>query len=250
MKKVQPGQPLEIKATTWNAFIDAAEYVKNIQSNQNSPSLRNGLHNGVVLIKNGESATYPQFSAMVLADIIIKPAANLREFKEKIPAFVGCRMIEAYEGYPYAILLEPIASGKIGRALLLGIVPVQLSVLDPDHQFAEPVPGSNAGAMQSADTGVARILWRAGNSGSQWCMIQLGGAGSGGGDDRVTLCRVTGGSSGAGYNVNLYAEGKDSASTGSGILYVPELALNSTIPSGSWLIAHKASLKMTGGNET
>lgn len=250
MNKVQSGQPVEIKASTWNSFIDAAEFVKNLQSNQNALSIKSGIHNGIIYLKNGESTLFPQFSALVLTDMLIKPSVNEKEFTGKTPAFLGRRMAESFAEHPYAILLEPIAPGKIGKALLLGVIPVKMTILDADHKFAEPIPGSAAGAMQSADSGVARILWKAGNSGSQWCMLQLGGAGSGGGDDRVTLCQVTGGSSGAGYTVNLYAEGKNSASTGSGILYVPELALNSTIPSGSWMIAHKASLKVTGGNET
>lgn len=48
----------------------------------------------------------------------------------------------------------------------------------------------------------------------------------------------------------LFAEGKDNASTGSGILYVAELALNSTIPAGSWIIGHRIAIQTTGGNET
>ena len=187
---------------------------------------------------------------MAITDVLIRPDANEPEFTGKCPAFLGRKVTNAYEEYPYAVLLEPVDAGKIGRALLLGIVPAKVSILDPEHKFAEPMIGNASGAMQSAENGVARILWKAGNSGSQWCMLQLGGAGSGGGDDRVTLCQVIGGSSGAGYTVTLYAEGKNSASTGRGILYVPELALNSTIPGGSWLIAHKASLKVTGGTET
>ena len=37
---------------------------------------------------------------------------------------------------------------------------------------------------------------------------------------------------------------------GSGILYVAELALNSTIPAGSWIIGHRIAIQTTGGNET
>ena len=104
--------------------------------------------------------------------------------------------------------------------------------------------------MRSAETGVARIIWKGGNSGNQWCLLQLGGAGSGGGDDKVVMCQVARGSLGAGYEVNVYAEGKDSEATGSGILYLAELALNSTLPAGSWIIGHRAMLKVTGGNES
>ena len=105
--------------------------------------------------------------------------------------------------------------------------------------------------MRSAGNGVARIIWKGGNSGNQWCLLQLGGAGSGGGDDdKVVMCQVARGSLGAGYEVNVYSEGKDSEATGSGILYLAELALNSTLPAGSWIIGHRAMLKVTGGNES
>lgn len=251
MNKVQTGDPIQIKASTWNSFIDAAEYVKNLQSDQTGGVLKSSNHNGIVLLKNGESTLFPRFSAMAIADVLIRPDVNEQEFSGKCPAFLGRKVTTAYEEYPYAVLLEPVDAGKIGRALLLGIVPAKVSILDPDHKFAEPIVGNSAGAMQSAENGVARILWKAGNTGTQWCMLQLGGAGSGGGtEDKVVLCKVTGGSTGAGYEVQIYADGKDNASTGSGILYVAELALNSTIPAGSWIIGHRIAIQTTGGNET
>lgn len=249
--KVQPGQEIEIAASTWNSFIDAANYVSSIQSDSSGNILKGGLGGGTILVRNGESSTFPQFSAMALGDILIKPAASLQEFKCRTPVFLGRKAVEADPPQPYAILLEPIASQKIGRALLLGLVPAQVSILDTEHQFAEPIPGNSAGGMRSAGTGVARIIWKGGNSGNQWCLLQLGGAGSGGGDDdKVVMCQVARGSLGAGYEVNVYSEGKDSEATGSGILYLAELALNSTLPAGSWIIGHRAMLKVTGGNES
>ena len=250
MNKVQTGDPIQIKAATWNSFIDAAEYVKNLQSDQRGGPLSNGNSSGVVLLKNGESTLFPRFSAMAITDVLIRPDANEPEFTGKCPAFLGRKVTNAYEEYPYAVLLEPVDAGKIGRALLLGIVPAKVSILDPEHKFAEPMVGNASGAMQSAENGVARIIWKGGNSGNQWCLLQLGGAGSGGGDDKVVMCQVARGSLGAGYEVNVYAEGKDSEATGSGILYLAELALNSTLPAGSWIIGHRAMLKVTGGNES
>lgn len=250
MNKVQTGDPIQIKAATWNSFIDAAEYVKNLQSDQRGGPLSNGNSSGVVLLKNGESTLFPRFSAMAITDVLIRPDANEPEFTGKCPAFLGRKVTNAYEEYPYAVLLEPVDAGKIGRALLLGIVPAKVSILDPEHKFAEPMVGNASGAMQSAENGVARIIWKGGNSGNQWCLLQLGGAGSGGGDDKVVMCQVARGSLGAGYEVNVYAEGKDSEATGSGILYLAELALNSTLPAGTWIIGHRAMLKVTGGNES
>ena len=152
MNKVQTGDPIQIKAATWNSFIDAAEYVKNLQSDQCGGPLRNGNYSGVVLLKNGESTLFPRFSAMAITDVLIRPDANEPEFTGKCPAFLGRKVTNAYEEYPYAVLLEPVDAGKIGRALLLGIVPAKVSILDPEHKFAEPMIGNASGASSRRKT--------------------------------------------------------------------------------------------------
>ena len=155
------------------------------------------------------------------------------------------------EGKLYAILLEPIAAGEVGRAMVFGIVPAKVSIQDADDQYAVPTPNSSSGALQSDSTGVARIVWKAGGTGTQWCLLQLGGAGGGSGGDKAYMCRVTGGSQTEGFNVSVYVNGRyDSKTVYSAILHVPELALGSEIPSGSWIIGHKCALKATGGNES
>ena len=70
MNKVQTGDPIQIKAATWNSFIDAAEYVKNLQSDQRGGPLSNGNYSGVILLKNGESTLFPRFSAMAITDVL------------------------------------------------------------------------------------------------------------------------------------------------------------------------------------
>ncbi len=180
MNKVQIGDNLEIKAKTWNTFIDTANYIKNLQSNQGAKSIKNGIYNGIVLVKNLESSTYPQYSALALTDILIKPSNNEYDFKDGVPTFSGRKMTEDISSTPYVILLEPIASNSVGRGLLLGITPAKVSIIDIDDNYATPTLNSAKGSLESCSTGVARILWKAGTSGEQWCMLQLGGAGSGG----------------------------------------------------------------------
>ena len=110
MNKVQTGDPIQIRASTWNSFIDAAEYVKNLQADQSGGALKNGVHNGVVLLKNEEGILFSRFSAMAITDVLIRPDANEMEFAGKCPAFIGRKMTDAYEGYPYAVLLGPCSS--------------------------------------------------------------------------------------------------------------------------------------------
>ena len=95
MNKVKTSDPIQIKASTWNSFIDAAEYVKNLQSDQGGSPLKNGNYSGVVLLKNGESTLFPRFSAMAVADVLIRPEANEPEFTGRCPAFLGRKVTSA-----------------------------------------------------------------------------------------------------------------------------------------------------------
>ena len=252
MEKVRSGESVTIKASTWNSFIDAANYVKEARQNQRGKGLRSGIQTGIVLVKNAESELRDRFSALVLSDIAVPPNLNEDEFVSCPPVFIGQKMTEEREGKPYAILLEPLAKDQIGRAMVLGIVPAKVTIQDADDQYAVPISGSTSGGLKSDTTGVARILWKAGGAGTQWCLLQLGGAGSGGsGGEKAYMCKVSSGSAKAGYQVTVYTNGRENTGSAEyGTLYVPDLALDADLPSGTWIIGHKCALKTTGGNDT
>ena len=250
MEKVRSGDKVVIKAATWNAFIDAANFAKEQRQNQLGKGLRSGVAAGIVLVKNAESEQRDRVSALVRSDVAVPPNVNEDEFVSCPPVFIGQKMTEEREGKPYAILLQPLAHDEIGRAMVLGITPAKVTIQDTDDQYAVPTPGSSTGALQSDATGVARILWKAGGSGSQWCLLQLGGAGSGAGGEKAFMCKVNGGSVKEGYKVTVYPNGReDSSVTYGGVLYLPDLALDADLPSGAWLIGHKCALKATGGED-
>lgn len=250
MEKVRSGEAVKIRASTWNAFVDAANYVKEARRDGLGGGARSGLGFGVVLVKNAEGEARERFSALVLSDVAVTPKANEDEFVSCPPTFVGRKMTEGREGQPYAILLEPVAAGEVGRATLLGVTPAKVAIRDAEDGYAVPTPGSSTGALQSDATGVARILWKAGGSGTQWCVLQLGGAGGGSGGEKAYMCQVGSGSAKAGYQVTVHPEGRGSGTAEPGVLYLPDLALDADLPSGAWLIGHKCALKATGGSET
>ena len=251
MEKVRSGEAVTISAATWNAFIDAANYVKDVRQNRRGAGLKSGVETGIVLVQNAESGLRGRFSALVLCDIAVHPDANEDEFASCPPVFIGRAMTGDREGWPYAILLEPLEGGQIGRAMVLGVVPAKVAIQDAEDGFAVPAPGSTTGALQSNSAGAARILWKAGGAGEQWCILQLGGAGAGGGGDNAYMCKVTDGSAAAGYRVTVYPNGRDdTAGVESATLYVPDLALDADIPSGAWIIGHRCALGATGGSET
>ena len=251
MEKVRQGESVFIKASTWNAFVDAANYVKEQRQNSHGVGLKSGIGGGIVPLKNMEETAYPRFSALVITGVAVSPSANEDEFVSCPTVFEGQRMTTEREDMPYAILLEPIAAGEIGRAMLLGLTTAKVSIGSSDHQYAVPKANSDDGALESSETGVARILWKAGGSGTQWCVLQLGGAGGGKGDEKVAMCRVTGGTSQSGYSVQVFPNGRTDSGSYSYLstLFGPDIALDSDLPTGTWIIGHKALLPATGGND-
>lgn len=67
----------------------------------------------------------------------------------------------------------------------------------------------------------------------------------------VFYAKITGAyNGGMGYYVSIYENGLDHTPTVSSYkLYVPELAVYSTIPNGTIIIVHKTLLQTTGGND-
>ena len=143
MEKVKAGDKVVIRASTWNAFIDAANWTKEQRQNQLGKGLRSGVGTGIVLVKNGEGEQRDRFTALVLSDIAIPPNVNEDEFVSCAPVFVGQKMTEEREGKPYAILLQPLAAGEIGRAMVLGITPAKVNIEDAEDEYAVPTPGSS-----------------------------------------------------------------------------------------------------------
>ena len=250
MEKVKAGDKVVIRASTWNAFIDAANWTKEQRQNQLGKGLRSGVGAGIVLVRNGESEQRDRFTALVLNDIAVPPNVNEDEFVSCAPVFIGQKMTEEREGMPYAILLQPLAAGEIGRAMVLGIVPAKVTIQDAEDKFAVPTPGSSRGALQSDATGVARIVWKAGGAGEQWCLLQLGGAGGGSGGEKAYMCKILSGAPDDGYRVDVYPNGpSDTGTVETAVLYLPDLALDADLPAGTWIIGHKCALKATGGND-
>ena len=149
MEKVRQGEQVVIKASTWNGFVDAANFVKEARQNSLGAGIRSGVGGGIVPLKNMEDRDYPRFSALVITGVAVSPSANEDEFVSCPTVFEGQRMIAEREDMPYAVLLEPIAAHEIGRAMLLGLTPAKVLVQSADDQYAVPKANSDDGALES-----------------------------------------------------------------------------------------------------
>lgn len=68
--------------------------------------------------------------------------------------------------------------------------------------------------------------------------------------DALVYCQSLGGRLETGLPVDVYADGPGQGRIGTGVIIVPELAAMGRIPSGSWVLGHLSSVKLTGGNDT
>ena len=184
MEKVHQGEAVNIKAATWNSFLDAADFARRARRLVGAESVPSGFGGNMVYVRNKCGETIPRFGAVVLADAVIPHDAASEELECETPAFDGVPAEGGEESEseeegekelrPFAVAVEPIADGEIGRALALGVTPAKVEIVHEEDLCAEPVPGSTSGAMRSTNVGYARIVWKEDGTGEKWCFIRLG----------------------------------------------------------------------------
>ena len=184
MEKVHQGEAVSIKAATWNSFLDAAEFARRARRLVGAEAVPSGFGGNMVYVRNKCGETIPRFGAVVLADAVIPHDAASEDLECDTPAFDGVPAEGGEESEseeesekevrPFAVAVEPIADGEIGRALALGVTPAKVEIVHEEDLCAEPVPGSTSGAMRSTNVGYARIVWKEDGTGEKWCFIRLG----------------------------------------------------------------------------
>jgi hypothetical protein len=170
LKKVQSGDKLKIPASTYNAFIDAAQAVKDNNNflsatNKNSDSRK-------VIVQNNSGGNLDKFEILGISAPYVTPTDNETDFQNRITIVGITPDIDDHKG-KFIVLQEPIPNGKIGRGILAGETIVKINVIDEDHNYAE-VTDSQSGYLTSTDSGSARILWKKSGTGQVWAYIRIG----------------------------------------------------------------------------
>ena len=173
LRKVKPGDPLKVPAATFNAFVDAAADFQRRQRDQGGGDLRTRPDLCAVPIKNNSGGDLNRFAVVGIDSPIFTPTDNEDAFKNRV-ALVGVTPTVALHAGRFAIILEPIANGKIGQAAVAGVCPVQINVAAVTDTFAD-VTNSDSTALTSGSFGGATILWRATGTGPQWAIVRFGG---------------------------------------------------------------------------
>jgi hypothetical protein len=133
----------------------------------------------------------------------------------------------------WAVAVEPIAAGKIGRVAVGGVVQCKVEINDDGDEFVEA--GDSVDELVTGTSGQGAILWKESGTGAgKWALIRFA-AGAGG---RTKLGKtVSTWAKGATQSIRLWPNGEisDPAET--------QLAVNrfSQVASNKWVMITKES---------
>lgn len=172
LKKVKPGEPLAIPAATFNTFVDAArDFLSRQRNTSRTPTVDNQPFS-TILIKNNSGSDRSRFEVLGIDGPLFTPTDNLDSFRNQI-VLIGSTPSDTPHAGKIAVLVEPIQSGKVGRACVNGVVPVKVNISDANHKFADVYNGT-AGNLKSDFFGAAQILWAESGTGLKWAVVRLG----------------------------------------------------------------------------
>ena len=190
LKRLKHGAKLrDISAGTWNAFVDATEWVRKHQAGLNLPHQRE-YRDGNVQAANGDSVLFSQFDIVGLSSILYSSG---NEFKNNY-AFNAATYSDATHGEKWGILQAPLHfSGSAGRPLapvkVAGTSVVRIDMRESTHKFAKP-KNDEKDHLESHETGGVPILWVESGTGVKNAVVVLDRTGAG--TSPIKYVRLTG----------------------------------------------------------
>jgi hypothetical protein len=175
MKKVRAGVRLKgaVSATAWNTFLDLARRGKMEAHGQGRTAKPPILspQKGVVLVENQSGADQARFAVLGIDAPVFTPSDSLDAFQNQVALKGVVPDADDHTGR-FAILLEPAATYAIVPALVVGLAPVRVDVLNAAHRFADVADGVTAN-LKSAPSGAAEILWKETGTGLKWALVRV-----------------------------------------------------------------------------
>lgn len=131
-------------------------------------------------ILNATGASIERFAVLGMDKPMFAPAAGedaVESFMRDV-AFRGVLPDETLHRGRFAIVLEPLANGAIGRAQVAGVTVARLRVADPEQSVHHAeINHHDTAALQPAEDGSALVLWHQaplGENEAVWAVVRLG----------------------------------------------------------------------------
>ena len=172
LTKVQPGQPFKPSASTWNTMIDSAQAHQNNRHNIIDKGTTR-LPNNIITVVNDSGYDLPVFAPVVTVSTATDPQTNQRQFfhDRNNPVFTVCPVDLAETAGTFMILTEPVKSGRIGKAMLYGIMSVKAYIIDENHPCISGEYGTDT--LITCYDGPMKILYKESGTGIKWATVSL-----------------------------------------------------------------------------
>jgi hypothetical protein len=171
LKPVSPGQPIALSAGDFNAMLDAARAHRARQKlTADEPAAK--LQSGIILVKNASGSDGSFLDILAIDVPLILPTDSLNQWRSRVA--MSCVSPGSTHAGRYVVLQEPIPAGKMGRAMVIGVTPVNLDVTADTDRFAEVATGVST-SLKTGTTGSARILWKESGTGAKRGVVMLTG---------------------------------------------------------------------------
>lgn len=162
LRYVMAGDRRASSAATQNALIDAAR--SHLRSHRNMIGTGPELPSAQIMVFAHREID--RFTAVKIEDHALDISAN-GQFQD-VPVF---NVSDAVQSEQFAIVLDYLAEGRMGRAVISGLAPCKVSISDETHTAVEI---DEDGALVSGSTGLSRIVWKESGIGDKWCLIDVG----------------------------------------------------------------------------
>lgn len=176
LQHVVSGDRLRISADDWNAITDATKVVQRSMLTGGS-QLIGGNDSNVVSIKNASATDVDRFGILAVTGFLFNPDSDVFNINWQNRISVTGNIPTSGDLGNFAVCLEPIKAGKVGRAAIGGLVPAKVKMLSESDRFADVLDGSGAMLQSGAGTARIRALQPQANrtvADEAWCYIQIG----------------------------------------------------------------------------
>lgn len=171
LNPIQPGDPIPTSARTINAMLAAAR-AHQAATQQPGDTLPGGS-NAVVTIKNNSGSDVPRLGVLGLDGPLFTPTDDLEGFKRGV-VFKGVAPVTGTHEGNFVVCLDPIAAGKFGRAVISGLVQVQVDFASENDDGCEVIGADTAKLGGRIASGFARVIWKEPGVGTKWAIVELG----------------------------------------------------------------------------
>lgn len=167
---VAPGQKVTLRAGDWNGAMDAARWYDQ-QKNGGATATKNLKRNIIVTVYNASAEDVPRNGILAITGLKITPTDNPTILQDG-PILTGD--VPSAHDSQFCITSQAIAAGEYGQAVLSGMMPCTVNVIDADHSFAQCDLTSDADGvarLESSNVGAAVVLWKDTGTGEKDALV-------------------------------------------------------------------------------